>query len=436
MFCVYNEKIIYMKKRNTISLLLIFVFLCPFQNVFGQNEYSIFQKKYQHIFLNHPDPLEDTDGDGLNNKTEISYGTNPNAIDSDGDGLDDYLENFKYHTNPLNPDSDSDGVIDSVWTERFEYTYTIKVFAKIGEPFDVSKMESFFFDARIINYDYKQGLIEYIIYPFAEPYIVPLKFSNYPVEVKKYLETDNVTRIERKQLEEVLQIVNGAKSDFEKIYRIIKYVRKNFKLKDELFAQSEPFMEFQFEKEKTTSIHQNWSPKELYQKYSIDSILKLNCFVQSMVKNKSKGACGSTATLMAGLIRSVGIPCRIKQSFPLATNKDSAQVKLLDNITNLQVRKKFNNGISGDNHFFNEVYLNGHWIDLDNYRIGNSWINFPFLKTIHFNSWYEVGFANKWDSWCVYSHKNGRESLNIRFKAYQTISVIEQYSKYEQNINH
>lgn len=400
------------------------------QNIYCQSEYSLFQKKYKNILINHPEPLEDIDGDGLNDKKEAFYGTNPKTTDSDGDGLDDYLEIFKYHTDPLNSDSDGDGLEDSVWTERFEYSYTIKVIAKVGEPFNVSKMGTFFFDARIIKSIDKQVLIEYIVYPFAEPYIVPLKFSDHPSEVKKYLETDNVTKIEEKQLEEILQVVKGAKSDFEKIYRMIKYVRKNFKLKDELFAQSEPFMEFKFEKGKITPIHQDWSPKILYQKYNIDSILKLNCFVQDMVKYKSRGACGSTATLMAGLLRSIGIPCRIKQSFPLATNKDSVQVKLLNNITNSQLKEKFNKGISGDNHFLNEVYLNGHWIDLDNYRIGKSWIVFPFLKSIHFINWHEVDFANKWDSWCIFSPKNGKASLNLRFKAYQTISIIEQYPKY------
>ncbi len=61
----------------------------------------------------------------MNDKKEIFYGTNPKTTDSDGAGLDDYLEIFKYHTDPLNTDSDRDGLEDSVWTERFEYSFTI-----------------------------------------------------------------------------------------------------------------------------------------------------------------------------------------------------------------------------------------------------------------------------------------------------------------------
>jgi hypothetical protein len=58
----------------------------------------------------------DQDGDGLTNREEYEYGTDPNAddryIDSDGDGLSNYDEIKVYHTNPFNADTDGDGVND------------------------------------------------------------------------------------------------------------------------------------------------------------------------------------------------------------------------------------------------------------------------------------------------------------------------------------
>jgi len=58
----------------------------------------------------------DSDGDGLTNRQEYEYGTDPNAddryLDSDGDGLSNYDEIMIYHTDPFNPDSDGDGVND------------------------------------------------------------------------------------------------------------------------------------------------------------------------------------------------------------------------------------------------------------------------------------------------------------------------------------
>ena len=60
------------------------------------------------------DPLDaDTDGDGLPDGDEIEqYGTDPLDIDSDGDGLGDGFEVDSLGTDPLDTDSDGDGLDD------------------------------------------------------------------------------------------------------------------------------------------------------------------------------------------------------------------------------------------------------------------------------------------------------------------------------------
>ena len=63
----------------------------------------------------------DTDGDGLNDGDEVStYGTEPLVWDTDGDGLNDGDEVNIHGTNPLLADSDSDGEDD--WFELFQGT--------------------------------------------------------------------------------------------------------------------------------------------------------------------------------------------------------------------------------------------------------------------------------------------------------------------------
>lgn len=54
----------------------------------------------------------DADGDKLSNEEEKKRGTNPNEVDTDGDGLTDYEEIKIYDTNPLKVDSDEDGLSD------------------------------------------------------------------------------------------------------------------------------------------------------------------------------------------------------------------------------------------------------------------------------------------------------------------------------------
>lgn len=58
------------------------------------------------------DSDEDLDFDGLTNKQEKEYGTNPQLYDSDMDGLDDYYELFTSKTDPNKADTDGDGLND------------------------------------------------------------------------------------------------------------------------------------------------------------------------------------------------------------------------------------------------------------------------------------------------------------------------------------
>ena len=55
---------------------------------------------------------EDYDSDGITNKPEIELGTDPTVSDTDEDGVNDYDEVNKYSTNPILVDTDADGVSD------------------------------------------------------------------------------------------------------------------------------------------------------------------------------------------------------------------------------------------------------------------------------------------------------------------------------------
>lgn len=69
---------------------------------------------YVEIYETETDPLSaDSDDDGLTDGEEINqYNTDPNNEDSDGDGLSDGDEVNSYNTDPNNTDSDGDGLSD------------------------------------------------------------------------------------------------------------------------------------------------------------------------------------------------------------------------------------------------------------------------------------------------------------------------------------
>lgn len=60
----------------------------------------------------------DSDSDGLDDTEELSRGTDPRLADTDGDGLTDAAEIETALTNPLDPDSDDDGASDG-WELEF-----------------------------------------------------------------------------------------------------------------------------------------------------------------------------------------------------------------------------------------------------------------------------------------------------------------------------
>src|SRR5690606_8232015 len=57
--------------------------------------------------------LDDDDGDTLLNLEELAYGTDPNLVDTDGDGWSDAYELYVSGTSPTSADTDGDGTPDA-----------------------------------------------------------------------------------------------------------------------------------------------------------------------------------------------------------------------------------------------------------------------------------------------------------------------------------
>jgi hypothetical protein len=79
-----------------------------------------------------PDPVKDTDGDGLTDRQEAEiYGTDPFNADTDGDGLSDRDEVVTWLTDPRNADTDGDGFSDG---EEVANGYNPRGSGKLAPP--------------------------------------------------------------------------------------------------------------------------------------------------------------------------------------------------------------------------------------------------------------------------------------------------------------
>lgn len=107
------------------------------------------------------DMWRDADGDGLSDREECWYLTDPNNPDSDGDTLPDGREVIDLGTNPLTPDTDNDGTPDA------------KEVAQGTDPLDWTDAFT------VLHFRIEEGYL-YITYPTIPGYEYSLYSSNWP----------------------------------------------------------------------------------------------------------------------------------------------------------------------------------------------------------------------------------------------------------------
>src|SRR5262249_41593107 len=98
---------------------------------------------------------------------------------------------------------------------------------------------------------------------------------------------------------------------------------------------------------------------------------------RSMFANRSHGTCTSTAVLVTTVLRALGIPTRMVLALPLVDATDPAQVALVrDNLHHHRVQRTVLLGLSGikgyANHTFNEVFVGGRWVRLNDANLGQN----------------------------------------------------------------
>lgn len=364
--------------------------------------------------------LTDTDQDGLPDAHENEYKTDIASQDTDGDGLSDYDEIVKYRTNPLSADSDEDGIPDSAWEERREYTYTIQAVVDLNVPHRIEDMNDLYQDARILKANGRTSRIEVVLFPEAEPNINP---SEYFISTGIYTKPTYTKNYSEEMKESIRDLVKESKTDIQAVIKIIKELKSTeyLHLIKDLKMDSDMPMDFSLvkgEHGKVAVLNERKS-----QKYSIEEIKEKVLFADSMYKNKTRGACGSTAILRGAMLRAAGLEERSIFTIPLfySLKSDNLVMKVKDDYVDTTFLNLPDSGEeSWVDHVLNEVLIGNRWIQVDfGIDTGYRSLNSPKIKTICFNDPTEIDFANDYSKLDFYKER-----------PYKYISVIEQDKKY------
>ncbi|HUU17182.1 MAG TPA: CARDB domain-containing protein [Sedimentisphaerales bacterium] len=336
--------------------------------------------------------VQDPDRDGLESRLEVKLGTNPRSSDTDSDGLSDYDEYCKYRTDPTRKDSDSDGKPDGDWDERREYTYTIRAICEIRPPSSMEMINDLYQDAR--PFEKKATLedarvVEVLIFPFAEAHVYsqPYPKENLDKKLKEYIQPTVSMNYSPEMKEQIDHIVEGSATDVAAIEKMLQWLNHETKLVREL-----PHWEYLHIIDGKIVWH-----KSIGSPARNEQFLVTNFLGDSMFKNKVHGTCSSTAILRGTMFRAAGLPTRLIQTLPLMTRYSEDPEPLADRLRRREMAKGYDwgPGSGSANHTYNEVFLNNHWVRVDN-SIGTD----PFVgDKLFVKAWSSADWNNLKEEW-------------------------------------
>jgi len=340
--------------------------------------------------------LLDTDSEGLPDDMEGSAGTDPNAADTDGDALSDYVETVKYRTDPLQADSDEDGLPDSDWSEKREYVYTARTLIRLREPFDLGTMNDLYQDVRIVAGPDEAGYttLETIIYPDTHPILTASAYPSkaLPEELQAYIQPGIATNYDSDMRAEVLDIVAGSTTDIQVAKRVVGWVRNETSF---YLDTSIPEVYFTYRDDGKVKVR-NYSDS-----LPVDELLRTHYFAASMFKEHTHGTCTSIATLKCAMLKAAGIPCRLIQTlFPIYYHGSQTEPytnNLRRDWSGCSYEQSPGDEPISANHAFMEVYLGSQWVRVDEgFGIFQQGPRCLGLKILSVADWSEVDFSETW----------------------------------------
>jgi beta-lactamase regulating signal transducer with metallopeptidase domain/peroxiredoxin/protocatechuate 3,4-dioxygenase beta subunit len=312
------------------------------------------------------------------------------GTDADGDGLSDFQEAHKYLTDPTTRDSDGDGTPDGDWTERREYTYSVRSVFRFLPPLDEAALNDAFQDARVLRQTSDYVEIEVIHYPLATvdesidenrswrqdyahltEYLAPGATTNWDEPMRRALlaelKADGIdvdTLSDKQTVERVARWLLKKSRYLGKVFTTFYVHCPNGK--PEVFPGLEDAYRHEFERDQD---NYDWT---------LDEHFDHEVLGKGMFYNKTHGSCTSTAVYLTTVLRALGIPTRMVLVSPAVDASDREQILMAKKgITHHRVRETILAGLRKSSHGFtnhtlNEVYVGNRWVRLDSSALGPS----------------------------------------------------------------
>lgn len=353
----------------------------------------------------------DTDRDGLSDANERIVGTDLTDPDTDGDGLSDYDEATKYFTNPSVADSDGDGVRDNDGQERREYGYTLRATMAIRPPSrNVQAMNDHFQDVTLVQDTGDELILDVTFYADAyhilERLLLP-EASQFYSGSDRYLAPTPLLNFDAQMSADAGALfASGARpTDLSLVERTYAWERDNVTVMPGLTEEErergiypEPFLDLlvtedgQIVVPETPLMFSRWDGVHA-EVGDHDWQMSHLILGKEMFYNRTHGSCGSTANFHCTILRSLGIPTRVIQTYPVLDPNDPAQVAMLNGLSASARAQLLSR--TGRNHFVCEAFIGNRWARINNTEYETSvYMGGAFIKIASFASWREVDFAN------------------------------------------
>jgi RNA polymerase sigma factor (sigma-70 family) len=332
--------------------------------------------------------------------------------DTDGDGLSDFQEVHKYRTDPKKFSTAGDGVSDGDWQRRREFTYTIRTVVKVMPPVDPGCMSDDYQDARVLGKGANFVELEVIYYPFntnAEGIRARPDWRRDAATMADDLRpgiTTNWDDAMRRDLIAAMRtdgIDPDRLDDRELVTRVAAWLLDNSKFVNMFCTHSVHFPEGR------AAIYPGLERSFDHQKgdraWTVQGQLDRELFGRSMFAHRTHGTCTSTAIFLTTALRALGMPTRMVLGIPIVDANDPAQLAMVrDGIHHHGVRRTLLRGLSGAqgyaNHTFNEVYVGGRWVRLNERKLGQNILDEHLMGMLThvdtFNDLSEVPLAATW----------------------------------------